>query len=91
MSEVVCTADLRFAGVVQMSVGIHLPVLMCTNVRFVLYSCARRRVPWTRDELPSSTKNQVSQDASRDDPTLAPPGSEHVQGTTDIRADDFGH
>jgi hypothetical protein len=51
MSEVVCTADLRFAGVVQTSVGIHLPVLMCTNVRFVLYSCARRRVPWTQDEL----------------------------------------
>jgi len=37
------------------------------------------------------TKNQVSQDTSRDDPTLAPTGSEHVQGTTDIRADDFGH
>jgi hypothetical protein len=37
------------------------------------------------------TKTQVSQDTSHDDPTLAPPGSEHVQGTTDINADDFGH
>jgi hypothetical protein len=91
MSEVVCMADLRFAGVVQTSVDIHLPVLVCTNVRFVLYSCARRRIPWMQDELPSATKNQVSHDTSRDDPTLAPPGSEHVQGTTDIRADDFGH
>jgi hypothetical protein len=72
MSEVVCTADLRFAGVVQMSVDIHLPVLVCANVRFVLYSCARRQVRWMQIELPSSTKNQVSQDASRDDPTLVP-------------------
>jgi hypothetical protein len=62
MSEVVCTADLRFAGLVQMSVDICLSVLVCTNVPFVLYSCARRRVPWMQDELPSSTKNQVSQD-----------------------------
>ncbi len=91
MSEVVCTADLRFAGVVQTSVDICLSVLVCTNVHFVLYSCAQRRVPWMQDELPSSTKNQVSHDTSRDDPTLAPPGSEHAQGTTDIHADDFGH
>jgi len=44
-----------------------------------------------QNELLSSTKNQVSHDTSRDDPTLAPPGSDHAQGTTDIHADDFGH
>jgi hypothetical protein len=37
MSAVVCTADLRFAGVVQTSVDICLPALVCTNVHFVLY------------------------------------------------------
>jgi hypothetical protein len=80
MSEVVCTAGLRFAGVVQASVDICLSVLVCTNARFVLYSCARRRFPWMQDELPSSTKNQVSQDASRDDPTLAPPAPNMRRG-----------
>jgi hypothetical protein len=92
LPRVASTADLRFAGVVQTSVDICLSVLVCTNASTLFCTPVRHgESRGCRTSCLRQTKNQVSQDTSHDDPTLTPPGSEHVQETTDIHADDFGH
>jgi hypothetical protein len=55
MSDVVCTADLRFAGVVQTSVDICLPALVCTNVQCVTQITAKCRLNPAEGVAPRAT------------------------------------